>query len=173
VLNAERTATEENAQSSADMVYPGNRQLYTKEEVIRHFEGLLPSLDLKQEIAALGYGLNSIFKKGRSLVEFNAVCIALWKLALDSSFPAESNEFFADFLNHSPLLGTGKKKDKLVARVKIYCDMLAIKKTDDFTPVSQCMADNLMNSADNNKALQLTLSLTMRKLYQVIFDHLI
>ncbi len=147
--------------------------LYTKQEVIANFEGLLPALSLHEEIDTLGCGLNSFFNKSRSLAEFTAMCTALWKLALDRSFPNESGEFFEDFLANSPVLGTGKKHDKMVSRIRIYCDLFAPKKIDDFTPVSQYMAETLCKDTQNRKALHLKLSLTIRKIYQVIFEHLI
>ena len=101
------------------------------------------------------------------------MCMALWKLALDSSFPAESDEFFDDFLEHSSLLATGENRNKLLVKVKAYCELFALKKADDFTLVSQYMVENLTKEADYRKALHLKLSLTIRKLYQLFFKHLI
>lgn len=147
--------------------------LYTKEMVFTHFEAVLESLELKQQIVELGCGMSSFFTKGRSLTEFTAMCIALWKLALEQSFPAEADDFSAEFLEISPALGKGKKRDQLLVLVQEYNELFAPQKTGDFTPVSQHMAGKLANAKADRKALQLKLSLTIRKLYQTIFDHLI
>lgn len=147
--------------------------LYTKDEVIAHFEGLFTSIDLKEEIAALGGGLNSLFKKGRSLTEFTAMTMVLWKLALDSSFPQESEEFFQDFIACSPILGKGKKREQLISCINMYRNLFSEKKTDDFTPVSHHIIETLCKDSSDKKALQLKVSLAMRKLYQIIFEHLI
>lgn len=147
--------------------------LYTKEGVLRHFEAVLAALDLKQQIAELGCGMNSFFTKSRSLIEFTAMCVALWKLALEKSFPNEAEEFFTEFLETSPALGKGKKRARLLELVREYDDLFAPQKTGDFTAVSQHLANALANASADRKSLQLKLSLSIRRLYQMIFDHLI
>lgn len=151
----------------------GQGALYTKEGVLKHFEEVLGSLELKQQIAELGCGMNALFTRGRSLAEFTAMSVALWKLALEKSFPDEAEDFFAAFIESSPVLGAGKKRAKLVESITAYNELFAPKKTGDFTPISQHMADTLANASADRKALQLKLSLTIRKFYQHIFDHLI
>lgn len=150
-----------------------NEPLYTQEGVLAHFEELLASLELKQQIAELGCGMNSFFTKGRSLMEFNAMSIGLWKLALDKSFPAEAEDFFAEFLKSSETLGSGKKRTRMVELIGEYNELFAPKKSADFTAISQHMSDKLANASADRKTLQLKLSLVIRKLYQTIFDHLI
>jgi hypothetical protein len=147
--------------------------LYTKEGVLKHFEAVLESLELKQQIAELGCGMNSFFTKSRSLMEFTAMCIGLWKLALEQSFPDEAEEFFAEFVKSSSTLGKGKKRGRMVELVNEYNELLAPKKSSDFTAISQHMADNLADASTDRKSLQLKLSLAIRKFYQTIFDHLL
>lgn len=147
--------------------------LYTKEGVLKHFEEVLGSLELKQQIAELGCGMNSFFTKSRSLTEFTAMSIGLWKLALERSFPNEAEDFFTEFLTSSASLGKGKKRAQMLELVREYDVLFAPQKTDDFTAVAQHMADNLANATADRKALQLRLSLNIRKLYQTIFNHLI
>lgn len=147
--------------------------LYTKEGVLRHFEEVFESLELKRQIADLGCGLNSFFTKKRSLLEFTAMSIALWRLALKRSFPDEIEEFFHEFLETSKILGKGKKRVKMIELVNTYNVLFAPKKTDDFSAISQYMADILGSASADRKTLQLKLSLTIRKMYQMIFDHLL
>lgn len=147
--------------------------LYTKEGVLHRFEGVLEALELKKQIADLGCGMNSLFTKGRSLMEFTAMSVGLWKLALEQSFPDEAEEFFAAFLESSKTLGSGKKREKMLACIAEYGELFAQKKAGDFTAISQYMADNLANASADRKALQLKLSLTIRKFYQYIFDRLV
>lgn len=147
--------------------------LYTKEGVLAHFEGVLETLELKQQITDLGCGMNSFFTKGRSLMEFTAMCVGLWKLALDQSFPDEAEEFFNEFLTSSAALGKGKKRARMLELIAEYNELFLPKKAADFTGISQHMADSLANASVDRKSLQLKISLLIRKLYQTIFDHLI
>lgn len=151
----------------------GKEALYTREGVLGHFEEVLNSLELKQHIDELGCGMNSFFTKKRSLAEFTAMCIGLWKLALEQSFPDEAENFFAEFLAASPTLGKGKKRNHLLALIDEYNTLLAAEGTKDFSRISQHMTDRLANASAGQKALQLKLSLTIRKFYQFIFDRLI
>ncbi|MDR2050464.1 MAG: hypothetical protein LBQ63_01650 [Deltaproteobacteria bacterium] len=147
--------------------------LYTEDEVLRHFTDLLPALDLEREIAELGFGLNGIFKRRRSLDEFTSMCIAMWGLALERSFPEEAEVFFRSFLENSPTLGKGKKREESLARIMAYSALFDLRKENDFSPVARYMAGKLNPGTGDEKALLLKLSLTMRKLYKIIFDYLI
>lgn len=147
--------------------------LYTKEGVLHNFEELFKTFDLKQQIAELGGGMSSFFTKKRSLDEFTAMCVALWKLALENSLPNEAEEFFAEFMASSTILGNGKKRTKMIGLVHQYNVLFAPLKSGDFTVISQHMAHSLAKASADRKTLQLRISLTIRKLYQAIFDHLI
>lgn len=147
--------------------------LYTEDEVLRHFADLLPSLNLEQELAELGFGLDGIFKRKRSLNEYTSMCIALWALALERSFPEEAEAFFRDFLKSSPLLGKGKKRERKLADILAYSALFNLRKENDFSPVARYMAERLHPGTPDEKALLLKLSLSMRRLYKIIFDYLI
>lgn len=147
--------------------------LYTKEGVFKNFEEILKSLELKQHIAELGCGMNSFFGKGRSLAEFTAMCVALWKLALEKSLPNDAENFFAEFMATSRILGKGKKRTRMTELVNAYNKLFEARKTDNFSVISMHIADTLANADADRKTLQLRISLTIRKFYQLIFDHLI
>lgn len=151
----------------------GHEALYTREGVIQHFEAVMDTLELKQQIAELDSGMNSFFTRKRSLAEFTAMCVGLWKLALERSFPNEAEDFFREFTERSKLLGKGKKRARMLELVNSYNELFAVKKTEDFSGISQYMADSLGSPNADRKTLQLRLSLTIRKIYQTIFDHLI
>ena len=148
------------------------RAEYASAEVVRRFEEVWASLDLRQEIAELGHGLNSFFKRGRSLREFTAMSVALWRLALERSFPDQQAEIFELFMESSPLLGKRSRRRKMHQLVRFYLDLCEARRDTDFTPLAKHMADTFCGG-DQRKSLQLKLSLTIRRIYQNIFDHLI
>ena len=151
----------------------GPDALYTEEDVFRHFAEVMASIDFRQEISELGHGLNGFFKRRHTLKELYALCTALWKLALEQSFPHEYEVFFAHYLEQHPNLGKGKRRNKNILMIKNYCELAAAKKTGDFTPLAQYMVNTLKCETKDEKALLLRLSLTIRKLYQIIFNYLI
>ncbi|MDR2503828.1 MAG: hypothetical protein LBD82_05540 [Deltaproteobacteria bacterium] len=159
--------------SRAANMPPSPDILYTEEDVFRHFAEVMASIDLRQEIVELGHGLNGFFKRRRTLKELNALCTALWKLALEQSFPHESEVFFAHYLERHPSLGKGKKRNKNILMIENYCGLAAAKKTGDFTPLAQYMVNTLKCGTKDEKVLLLKLSLTIRKFYQIIFNYLI
>jgi hypothetical protein len=146
---------------------------YSPQEIVQRFEEVFASLNLKKEIAYLGNRLNSFFKRRRSMREFTVLAVVLWKLALESSFPTQKEEVFRLFISNSPILDKGSKRKLLLERIKFYDGLVAEKKHTDFTPAAVYMASYFSNDLSNRKTLQLKLSLAIRRLYQVIFDHLI
>jgi hypothetical protein len=146
---------------------------YSPREIIQRFEDVFASLDLKKELSVLGHRLDSFFRRKRSLREFTALNIALWELALESSFPGQKEEIVRMFVGNSPLPGQGAKRKTLLQRVELYEGLLRLKKHTDFTPVAVYMAGYFSGDAESRKTLQLKLSLTIRRSYQFIFDHLI
>ena len=162
--------------SAAAALHPGDARItkaaYASRAVADRFEEIWSSLDLKQEIADLGHGLNSVFKRRRSCREFTAMSVALWKLALERSFPEQEAEIFSLFMETSPILGKRSRRKKLQQLIQTYLDLCAVKRVADFTPVAQHMAEALCGG-DQRKSLQLKLSLAIRRIYQNIFAYLI
>jgi hypothetical protein len=150
-----------------------SKLVYDSLEITQRFEEIFASWNLKKEIADVGNKLNSFFNRRRSLREFTALSIALWNLALESSFPNQEEEVFRLFLTNSPILGKGSKRKVLMQRIQIYKELLAEKKHSDFTPIAIYMAGYFSNDLENRNVLKLKLSLTIRRLYQFIFEHLI
>ncbi|MCL1916176.1 MAG: hypothetical protein FWG17_05680 [Desulfovibrionaceae bacterium] len=150
-----------------------NPLLYTEEEIFRRFAEVLASLDLRQEIIELGCGLNGIFRRGSVLRELNAMCVALWRLALEQSFPEQVETLFRNYLENYPDLGRGRKRKKQAELIQVYCELSSEKKSGDFTPLAQYLTDKLSPGEENKKILLFKLSLTIRKLYQTIFNYLI
>jgi len=146
---------------------------YPPEEVAARYEALLDSVSFQHEIAELGCGLDSFFKRSRSLIEMKAMHAALWKLALERSFPDDAENFFRYFIEHSSVLGKGKNRAKMQQRINIYVDLSALKKIADFTPIAQYMAEMLIGNLENQKNVCLKLSLAVRRFYQTIFERLI
>jgi hypothetical protein len=150
-----------------------SRAFYSNADIIQRFEAAMDSLDLKAEITEIGHGLGSIFKRGRAIRDFRAVCVVMWRLSLEKSFPDQQEEVYRDFMAGSRILGDGGGRKKLVERINLFWEVLEPQKSADFTPLAIYLAGNLSQDLDNRKVLQLKLSLTIRRIYNFVFESLI
>lgn len=157
--------------SSSDRVTPA---LYESDEVFQHFEALYLSLDFRTELADMDIGALQLARKKLALREFRALTIALWGVALERSFPQDANAFFRDFREKASFLNADTKESNLLQnRVNIYVDMLNPKKDKDFLPVAHYLTEVLGIAAPDMAHMRLKLSLTIRTLYNLIFDRLV
>jgi hypothetical protein len=147
---------------------------YNADEVIRQFLGLYNSLDFKEELEDIGITRWQFLRRRKALREFRAICIALWGLALQKSFPNDAGNFFSGFRERAPMLaGNWKETACLHERVNVYIELLAPKKDTDFSPVASQMAKGLALDIEDVPRLRVKLSLSIRNLYGLIFDKLV
>ncbi|MDR0827916.1 MAG: hypothetical protein LBN33_08610 [Desulfovibrio sp.] len=147
---------------------------YSAEEVIRQFLSLYANLDFEEELGRIGVGRFNFFQRRKYLREFRALCIALWGLALQKSFPNQAAIFFAALRESAWILADGSSRaKKLAARVDVYVELLDAKKDADFLPVAEYMAGIMSVKPSMFARLRLILSLRVRNLYTLIFDKLV
>jgi hypothetical protein len=152
------------------------QSLYSAEEVLRNFEGLLDSFDFKAELPGLGIGGGPLqmTRRKKAVRELNALTVGLWHLALLRSFPNDADDFLKRYLATSPrFAGSDKESAKLRARIGIYVDLLKDKRDTDFLPVASYLAEVLALNAEDSASLRLKVSLLTRSLYTWIFDRLV
>ena len=147
---------------------------YTAEEVGRTFADLLDTLDFAAELQDLGISSLRVFKRRQAKKHFRAVCIALWHIALEKSFPNDAEAFFAHFMTTSPLVSAEQKNArKLRAMVETYDALLVEKKDADFTTIAEEITRQFEQGHEEQRRHQLKLSLRIRAIYDLIFDKLI
>lgn len=147
---------------------------YSAEEVIRQFLGLYNCMDFKAELEDVGIGRFQFLRRKKALREFRALCISLWGLALQKSFPQDAADFFREFCEKSPVLAaSGRDAARLRNRVNIYVDLLNPHKDTDFQPVAGYLAEVLALESGDLPRLRLKLSLIIRNLYVLIFNKLV
>lgn len=147
---------------------------FSADEVIANFQGLLDSLDFKAELFELGVGSLNVFKRKKTLRELRSLCVVLWRLALERSFPRNHQEYFDRFLETSPLFNSdGSNAATMRERLEKYLSMLAAKKDTDFLPVADHMAETISPKGDESARTRLKLVLIIRNLYNLIFDKLV
>lgn len=147
---------------------------YTAEEVSRTFTHLLASFNFAYELNELGIGSLSIFKRSQAKKRLVALCIALWHIALEKSFPNDTETFFAHFKDtYPPLVGESRGAKKMRDLLERYDTLVAEKKDGDFTRVAEDFIDSFNLVPADRAKLQLKLSLRIRTVYDLIFEKLI
>lgn len=147
---------------------------YTAAEVIQQFLCLYNCLDFRSELEDIGITRYQFLRRKKALREFRALCISLWGLALQKSFPDDAASFFTEFNTTAPDLATGNKKSKqLHERINVYIELLVPKKDTDFSPVASYLAEVLALDDRDKARLRLKLSLIIRNLYMLIFNKLV
>ena len=147
---------------------------YSADEVGRTFRELLAIFDFTEEMQTLGVGSWRVFKRRKARRYLIGICISLWHLALERSFPNDAQAFAQHFAETYPLLSSRRKSGQALRElVKTYDDLLAEKKDGDFTTVADHIAEALGSVGDNRRRHQLKLSLLIRARYESIFDNLI
>ncbi len=142
------------------------------ENVILNANSMLFDLDLYQELAALHFGFFAWLKKRRMVEEFTTLYVALWRFALDRSFPENSEFLYTSFMRQEKLFSKSRKV-KSVQKIDFYYSKLTDKKEHDFSAI----AEHLLSFAEvreaKKKAANLKLSLILRAKYQFFFDNLL
>lgn len=147
---------------------------YTAHEVARTFTAQLEAFDFNEELRDIGLGRFQFIKRARAKTQMLSLSIALWKLALKRSFPADAENFFQHYMETSPLLnGDGKREKRMKACVLEYVALLTPKGDTDFSGVAEHMAEAFYPQAEDQASLRLKLSLHIRTFYTFIFDRLI
>lgn len=143
--------------------------------VLANFQALFNSVDFNEQLKILGIGKMQFVLRKQVLLELQSLFVALWRLALDKSFPQDGSLIYEAFLDS--LIDQNKKDTRqahsLVQRVRDYVDMLSHHKDSDFSEVSAHLASFVQSNDASSKQLRLRLALNIRALYMLIFDRLI
>lgn len=67
------------------------------QEALENFAALLEDADFTAELELMGIGRMQFMRRRQMLVEWRGLYMALWRLALSSSFPQDAEHIFATF----------------------------------------------------------------------------
>ena len=147
---------------------------YTAEEVIANFQALIASQDFAIQLRQLGIGPLQIMRRKQMLLEFKALFIALWRLALARSFPDDGQDIFDAYLQtHSTDVAKSTNIVQVAERARQYADMLSLRGDTDFSEVSRHLLSFLKLAENERRSITLKLALDIRQMYNFIFERMI
>lgn len=142
-------------------------------EALENFAALLDGADFTAELELMGIGRMQFMRRRQMLVEWRGLYMALWRLALASSFPQDAERMFAAFLRSYDAAHPDKLSARIMERARQYWGMLQPKGDTDFSDVARHLCSFSVQDEKQARNLTLRLVLHIRKIYRIIFDRLI
>ena len=142
-------------------------------EALENFAALLDDADFTAELELMGIGRMQFMRRRQMLVEWRGLYMALWRLALASSFPQDAERMFATFLRSYHAAHPDKLGSRIMERAQEYWGMLQPKGDADFSDVARHLGSFSVQDEKQARSLTLRLVLHIRRAYKVIFDRLI
>jgi hypothetical protein len=140
---------------------------------LKNFAALLDDTDFVRELELMEIGRLQLMLRRQMLVEWRGLYMALWRLALEKSFPGEAEAMFAEFMAHYKNTHPDRLSAACVERAKEYWGMLAPAGETDFNPAARHLTSFFSNDTKDTRSLSLKLALHIRKTYTYIFDRLL
>lgn len=155
-------------------VPPAPEDMHDVRLALENFSALLHSMDFGDEMTMLGVNRLFYWKRRRLKIEFVAMTMGLWRLALERSFPHYWNVMFNSFLKRKlEALDDPNKAAHLEKTIHHYLEILEKKREADFTEVGAHLVNLLKLPEPKAAPLRLRLTLHIRSLYTLVFDRLI
>ncbi|MDY3810433.1 hypothetical protein FYJ44_12140 [Desulfovibrio sp. PG-178-WT-4] len=142
-------------------------------EALENFAALLDDADFTAELELMGIGRMQFMRRRQMLVEWRGLYMALWRLALASSFPQDAERMFATFLRSYHAAHPDKLGSRIMERAQEYWGMLQPKGDADFSDVARHLGSFSVQDEKQARSLTLRLVLHIRRAYKIIFDRLI
>lgn len=142
-------------------------------EALDNFAALLDGVDFDAEMEILGIGRFQFMRRRQMKVELRGLYMALWRLALQSSFPEDCEAMFREFLTRYGQTHPGRLPAQAIERASQYWGMLQPLGDRDFSCVGEHLASFGLQDSKEGRRQTLRLVLHVRKAYRFIFDRLI
>lgn len=143
------------------------------QEALDNFVVLLDDADFAESFRIMGLGWRHFMRRRQMRVEWQGLYVALWRLALQRSFPEDADRMLAAFCQDYRQQHPDKDTAAALDRAVPYWDMLRVRGESDFTGVARhlCSFFSLDERAERSMVLRLVLHI--RKRYTEIFRRLI
>lgn len=143
------------------------------QEALDNFMVLIDDLDYKAVYEILGIGFLQFLRRKQMHIELKGLHMALWRLALSSSFPNDADRMFPTFLENYTRSHPTPRDRQIVERAREYWGMLMPIGLSDFSPVARHLLSFFPQIPEDDKAHVLKLALYLNSSYNLIFDRLI
>ncbi|WP_295637638.1 hypothetical protein [uncultured Mailhella sp.] len=138
------------------------------EALVGTFEALLAEADFAAFLKMLGIGRMAFSARRAMRPVFTALCIGVWRLALQRAVPDRSDEAYEAYL--ATLWPKVKDADAFMVLVRDVAGHLPRRGEDDFTPTAGDVFVRAGRKPD--QAALVGMALFLRRMYDYFFNHL-
>ena len=158
---------------TAPEALPGAAPVEAVRAALDNFKALLADADFTLELELLGVRRMQFMRRGQMQAELMGLYIALWRLALARSFPADADSMFEAFQNEYAQEHKDKRSAHILRRAREYWAMLEPRGDSDFSEVARHLCSFSTQDPHQARSINLKLVLHIRKIYKLVFDRLI
>lgn len=142
-------------------------------EVCTNFAGLLQSFNFKEEISFLHINMFEFRKRANMMLEFQALYVGLWNMALCRSFPHDHEEIFQKYMHiELPQKYSKRLLQTQIQKIEQYKELIQSIQNSDFSPIAHHILSLLDIKDLDYKAFSLKIALHVRSVYTYIFERL-
>jgi len=142
--------------------------------ILDNAQALLQDFDPELTIEDLELSFFQHKDKNGLYRQLQAIYVAIWALALGSSFPLDYLDIFTEFLwRHDQLPGKIQSKRQQAEQIIFYTNKLWRMKEIDFSDLARHLLTFVRLNDKEARAVSMKLALHFRKAYQHFFDHLL
>lgn len=138
------------------------------EALVGTFEALLAEADFTAFLKMLGIGRMAFSAKRAMRPVFTALCIGVWRLALQRAVPDRCDEAYEAYL--AALWPKVKDADAFMVLVRDVAGHMPRRGEDDFTPTARDVFARAGREPD--QAALVGMALFLRRMYDYFFNHL-
>lgn len=161
-----------NGQRLSTSITKHDREQEFIQRALANFAVLFEDTDFSTLSRLLRVGYFQFQMKNLIRLEWTALFIGLWGLALEHSFPMYSSWMFKTFCLNLNKCHPNMITKKICQRASSYRDLLRSQPSSDFRPVARQIC-SLFGQAQNLEALTVRTALHIRKTYQYLFERLL
>ena len=162
------------AVSQGDMALPPSRhpsQLLAR--VWKNFDIILSDMDFRYEMSLLNISSWRLWRRKYLSEELKALTIALWRLALERSFPEDWQRILSAFMDvQRAKLGNEPARQTFTNRVETYLSIVERCRQTDFIELAGYLVDLAGTNAKQTGSIRLKLALHLRVVYNHLFEKL-
>lgn len=140
----------------------------TPEALVGTFEALLAEADFAAFLKMLGIGRMAFSARRAMHPVFTALCIGVWRLALQRAMPDRCREAYEAYL--ATLWPKVKDADAFMVLVRDVGGHLPDSGEEDFTPAARNLFERAGRKPD--QASLVGMALFLRRMYDYFFNHL-
>ncbi len=159
--------------AKGESLSPSRHPSHLLAKVWTNFDAILSDMDFQYELSLLNISGWQFFIRKRLSEEFEALTIALWRLALERSFPEDWQRILSAFMDvRRARIARAPAREAFTSKVATYLSIVERRREADFIEPAGYLVELAEVNAKQAQSVRLKLALHLRIVYNHLFDRL-